>query len=122
MENSDIIEHLSILDLRKISNKNLDINSYGNAEIIELAEYFKLDEDNMLEEWMIYKKMFLNQIEVDSKNLSINKIYSTILKIEKVNSETYSLLKILLGIVCTLPVSNADVERIFSLIKLLLTD
>lgn len=42
MENLDIIEYLSILDLRKVNNKEIDIISYGNAEIIELADYFKL--------------------------------------------------------------------------------
>lgn len=44
------------------------------------------------------------------------------MKTEKVNGEIYPLLKIPLSVACILPISNADVERIFSQLKLVLTD
>lgn len=122
MENSDIIAYLSILDLRQPQNKKVDINSYGNSEIIELAEFFKVDEDDMQQEWLEYKEMFLKQEHIDTKHLAIDKIYSTIIETEKVNGEIFPLLKIPLAVACTLPISNAEVERIFSQIKLVLTD
>lgn len=122
MQNSDIIAQLSVLDLRKVSNSDIDITTYGNAEVIELSELFKLDEDKILEEWSEYKEIFLKHHTIDSKKLSINKIYSTILETEKVNGEVFPLLKIPLTVACTLPVSNAEVERIFSQLKLVLTD
>lgn len=122
MQNADIIMHLSILDLRKVSNNQTDLSSYGNAEIIELAEYFKLNEDQMLDEWEEYKHIFLKHKEIDAKNLSINKIYSAVTETEKVNGEIFPLLKVPLAVACTLPISNAEVERIFSQLKLVLTD
>lgn len=105
-----------------MDHKKADLSSYGNSEIIELADFFNIDEEAMQKEWLEYKEMFLKNKDTKLNSLSIQKIYSTITETEKMNGEIFPLLKLPLTVACTVPISNAEVERIFSQLKLVLTD
>lgn len=121
MENESVISQLGILNLSRIGSENL-ISLYGNKEISELSEFFDMDEDDLLEEWDEFKNIFLSKSDIDKNELTIPKLYSLLHDMKNIIGCKFPLIEKILQISCTLAVSNAEVERIFSQVKLILND
>ena len=94
-------------------------STYGLVEIDDIAQHFNLDSDNLSFEWT----SFLNFIAdtppeqrsivhslalLKHKHLGLQELYPTILK--------------LLSVAAVLPLSTAEVERVFSQVKLIKND
>lgn len=60
LENLDIVTNLGILDLRKAPEITHIPATYGNKELMEIAEYFEIDEEDMINEWTEFKQHYLN--------------------------------------------------------------
>ncbi|XP_015930201.2 zinc finger protein 862 [Parasteatoda tepidariorum] len=121
LENLEIITNLGILDLRKVP-EGTDLSLYGNTEIMELAEYFEMEEDVLMKEWKNFKDFYVVKSNIPHDALSIQKLTSMMFKQKMIVGDMFPSIGQLMNRACVIPTSNAEVERIFSQIKLVLTD
>ena len=111
------MKNLAILDLREESEDE----NYGEPEVIELSEYFEVDEEELLQKWKNIKEIFLSP-SFEKSSLSIPYIASHLSKLEITVGEGFPHIKRLINIITALPISNAEVEKTFFQLKLILTD
>lgn len=119
LDNLPIVTMLGIFDLSNYANGNI---FYGTSEMSELAEFYNLDEDDLLEEWDKFKSLFHSEDDSVKNQLTITYLIKALLDLEQSIGENFPNIKKLLSIANTLPVSTAEVERIFSQVKLILSN
>lgn len=64
MENSTLVDHLSVLNLSTVNQECLTF--HGDAAISSLAVHFSMDEDITLHQWSEFKKFFREKLELCS--------------------------------------------------------
>lgn len=116
-----VVTQLGILDLSRIG-PDTEVNLYGNTEIVELAEFFQIDEDDLLEEWEEFKFLFLRRTDLKNEDLCLYKLWLSLKKSEQSVGKNFPNIQKLLEVSQTIAVSNAEVERIFSQVKIILNE
>lgn len=119
LENVSMIMFLSILNLKQMSDN--DSLFYGMAEMTEMANFYKIDEDSLLGEWDDFKNSFYQGGATD-EFLSLPNLCETVHKLNNEVGDQFPLLKRLLCIANTLPLSTSEVEKVFSQVQLIITD
>ncbi|CAL8238202.1 unnamed protein product, partial [Merluccius merluccius] len=91
---------------------------YGDAEMRTLAEQFpRLRESDLLSEWSSYR---LRVGSPDLKTKSLEEVLLWLVSAE--SAELYPTLSLAAAIALTAPVQTADVERLFSALKIVIYD
>lgn len=62
MENSTLVDHLSVLNLSTVNQESLTF--HGDAAISSLAVHFSMDEDITLHQWSEFKEFFREKLEL----------------------------------------------------------
>ncbi|KAL3888807.1 hypothetical protein ACJMK2_001167 [Sinanodonta woodiana] len=111
------LQNTEVIDKFTIFRKNIPVEVkngfYGNDEIMDLAEHLKLDVDETLYQWDLFKTSIVD----NSMDLLTGPTATTkgLLKMEKTLGNIYSnILKISSAAAAVLPLSTAEVERMFS--------
>lgn len=116
---AEVISNLGVLDTSQLETLP---PMYGMAEMEALAEYFSLDQDDLLVEWNGLCEIIQ---EHPRTARSLDGVYKLICGStnEHLGLQTsYPLCTQLYAIALTLPISTAEVERIFSQLALIKTD
>jgi hypothetical protein len=110
------MDKLSLLDLTMYD----DIPSiYGLLEIMDITEHYKMDNDDLSFQWTSFIT-FINDQSPDVRSM-LNCI--TLLLNDKFGlGELYPLILKLLSVAVVIPLSTAEVERVFSQVKLIKTE
>ena len=106
LDSSDIVDCLGVF--------NMTDNSafYGNDEILYLAEYFKMNVDETLQEWDILKSSVEN---LDSKDIAgPASMIRTLSLVKNITGNYCPHVEKLCVTAAVLPISSAEVERVFS--------
>ena len=117
-QDTDIIESMSVLDLQEQE----DIPTFfGDLEMQTLADYFGLEEETLNLQW----QGFLELVKMSSAPRSLN-YFITLLygngHAEKGLLVQFPLVGRVMAAAGVLPLSTAEVERVFSQLKLIKTD
>ena len=122
MDNSDIIFAFSALDLSKPVKNQSILPQFGNAKLSQLADFFKIDDDEVTEEWVELCTLVKN-VHSDLNPLeSMSNLFKFILNREKlIKEEQFKNIKFLLSVGLIFPLSTACVERTFSQVKRIVT-
>ena len=127
LEQPELVQALSVLDLNDVPSDMFTLHGMDGMSV--LAEHFEIDADTLLDEWTRFKTVVLKGDSDDCVRLA-SRDESTLstpalcqfLCSNDTFSTVYSNLHKLYGIATTLPVSTAEVERLFSAMKLVYTD
>ncbi|XP_053380132.1 zinc finger protein 862-like [Mercenaria mercenaria] len=114
LQNSDIIDAMSIFNM---SGKG---SFDGNDEIELLAEHFSEDVDSALYEWDSLKDC-VAELDPVVKN-SPSALLKTLMTVSPTTGNTYPVVTKLCSTAAVLPVSTAEVERVFSSVNRIVTD
>ncbi|XP_046581004.1 uncharacterized protein LOC124288528 [Haliotis rubra] len=117
MKVTPILTSLSALDLRKAGDSSF-LTFHGDAEITELAEHFDLDVDKTQLEWSQVKELFAEEVDTCSPST----ILKTLTSLKPQLGDLYPNIVKLLSIHATVILSTSEVERVFSRVKLIVTD
>ena len=115
--NANIIEDLSVIDLNSTIDEVPVL--YGMTELQALAEHFQMDEDDLQCQWQDFLQI-INELPHCKRSLP------QLLKLLYNSNDTglkdmYPMVHKLYSIANTLPLSTAEVERVFSQVKLIKT-
>ena len=113
LENSEIIDRLSIFNFADLHETCTSL--YGNDEILELANFLNLDSDEALYEWNQFKTTC-----VDSNSSQVNgpmAVTRLIHKLSKTTGNIFPAIAKMAATAAVLPLSTAEVERMFSDVK-----
>ena len=80
-----------MLDLSEVSEK-ADFILYGNAKMMELAEYFNIEESILMEEWEKFKTFYLAKTDISCNTLSVQKLTSLLNKFNITDGDKFLLL------------------------------
>jgi hypothetical protein len=117
LEEPALVANLSVLNLQAVDADCRTL--HGFEDLTALANNFGLDVDEVQDEWMRFKDLILEgECCLDRSIQGLTKFLSTTPSIKPV----YKGLSMLYGVAATTPISTAEVERLFSAIKLLYTD
>lgn len=119
LEQPEVVRSLAVLDLSRVQ-PDMQI-LYGLEEITLLADHFGLDEAELNFEWDSLKNLVFDEeknLHVQDRSLDA---LCGVLAGTSFNA-CYPLLSYLYSVACTLPVSTSEVERLFSAVKLIITD
>ena len=101
---------------------------YKHEDISDVADYFQLDKDSCFEEWTKWLE-WLKSTEIPQENRWPSTLpFLAKLLLDKTSDKSNSLremfpnLAIIYGIIATLSLSSAEVERLFSHLKLIKSD
>ena len=119
LEQPAIVNALAVLNLSSIEPDMLSL--YGLEEIETLGEHYHMDMDYLLDEWTHFKDLVVQELPGSSGCRSIAKLCALLCTKPTFNS-IYPLLHQLYSVAATLPISTAEVERLFSAVKLVYTD
>ncbi|XP_046563809.1 E3 SUMO-protein ligase KIAA1586-like [Haliotis rubra] len=117
MQVTPIITNLSALDLRKDGDPSF-LTFHGDAEITQLAEHFGLDVDQTQLEWSQVKELFSGELDTSSPS----SILKTLTSLKPQLGNLYPNIVQLLSIHATMILPTSEVERVFSKVKLIVTD
>lgn len=113
-ESSDIIDQMSVFSMVDCST------FFGNDEVMCLAEHFSLDQDICLEEWDSVKNVVSDLEEgVVNGPCDLLKVFH---KLEETTGNLCPNLEKICAAAAVLPISTAEVERVFSELNLVKTD
>ncbi|XP_067670753.1 zinc finger protein 862-like [Haliotis asinina] len=112
-----ILTSLSALDLRKAGDSSF-LTFHGDAEITELAEHFGLDVEKTQLEWSQVKELFAEEVDTSSPST----ILKTLTSLKPQLGDLYPNIVKLLSIRATVILSTSEVERVFSHVKLIVTE
>ena len=112
-----LVSHLAALDLTNVQRDARTL--HGFEEIQQLADHIRLDPDELIDEWIRLKDLVME--EGCCPDLTIPSIAKFLVKTPSI-TQVFKGLNILYGVASTVPISTAEVERLFSAIKLLYTD
>ena len=121
LKQPEIVNCLAKLDLTNVERDM--ITFYGMTEITILAEYFHLDDDSLLDEWDRFKSFILRESQESTipHAADIIGLAAFLSKGESFRS-VFPMMYKLYSTAAVLPVSTAEVERLFSAMKLVYTD
>jgi hypothetical protein len=114
LASADMVTALAVLDLREMPDT---ISFYGHDDITLLCDRFGLDEDATMVEWTDFKEHFADQKD----KCSLQHLLLTLVDWRPTLGEMYPNIKKLLSVACTLCISSADCERVFSRVKSTIT-
>lgn len=110
LANVVIVSSLGIFDLR---NMPLNATKYGQEEIALLYENFQLNVDDTLLEWAQLQERF----KQDKETCSFQHLFFKLCSWKPNLGNIYPNLKKLIATACTLNISSAEWERVFSRVK-----
>ncbi|CAC5392832.1 RPC1 [Mytilus coruscus] len=112
---SDIIDQLSIMDLNGTDTLPA---LYGFTELYTLADHFSMDPEDLQTQW----QDFLQLVDsMSTQECSVTQLLKLLHTSDCGLQEMYPLVHQLYAITATLPLSTAEVERVFSQVKLIKT-
>ena len=114
-----MISCLGVLDSSHLDEVT---SMYGLEEVEKLAAHFRLNEDNLIMEWTSLLDVLAERPRCGS---SIDAIYQLLRGDDMAHlglGQQYPLLAHLYAIALTIPVSTAEVERVFSQLALIKSD
>lgn len=116
LENTEMINNLAALNLSQVSPDT--VTFHGDHEVSQLAELFNLDVDETLFQWNELKEIFKEEMSsctpghmlrtLTEKKRTLGDIYPNMVKLLRVHE--------------SLIISTAGVERVFSRVKLIVTE
>ncbi|KAL3842529.1 hypothetical protein ACJMK2_020532 [Sinanodonta woodiana] len=117
LQNTEVIDKFTIF--RNNIPDEVKNGFYGNDEIVDLAEHLKLDVDETLYQWDLFK----TSIADNSMDLLTGPTATTkgLLKMEKTLGNIYSNILKISSAAVVLPLRTAEVERMFSKVKQTIT-
>ena len=116
---TDVMEALAVLDLSSIP----EIPSfYGMTEMETLATHFSMDVDELVCQWQGFTEIVSSTVPDDRTLPKVVKLFHGPEHRSKGLATSFPLVARLSAIAATVPVSTADVERVFSQLKLIKTD
>ncbi|XP_067675870.1 uncharacterized protein [Haliotis asinina] len=117
LQATPVLTSLSALDLRKAGDSSF-LTFHRDAEVSDLAEQFKLDTDRTLLEWNQVKELFSNALDTSSPAAMLK----TLTSLKSQLGILYPCIVKLLSVYATVILSTSEVERVFSKVKLIVTD
>lgn len=112
---SDIIDQLSIIDLNGTDTLP---SLYGFTELYTLADHFSMQPEDLQTQW----QDFLQLVDsMSTQERSVTQLLKLLHTSDCGLQEMYPLVHQLYAITATLPLSTAEVERVFSQVKLIKT-
>lgn len=115
-QDSDVIEKLSLLDLSLFDEIP---STYGLCDIQDIADHFLFDSDTLSFEWTSLMNFLA---DTSAEHRSIVNILSLLLNPKLGLSELYPNMIKLFSTAAVLPLSTAEVEHVFSQVKLIKND
>ena len=116
---TDVMEALAVLDLSSIP----EIPSfYGMTEMETLATHYSMDLDELLCQWQGFTEIISSTTPADRTIPKVVKMFHGTEHRSKGLATSFPLVARLSAIAATVPVSTAEVERVFSQLKLIKTD
>ena len=107
------MESLSQLDTSSLDEVP---DSYGLTEVMDLAEHFSIDNDDLINEWTSFCQLISDK---DSTDRTITACLKLLLNDKLGLNSLYPNLTRLSSTAEGLPLSTAEVERVFSQVKLI---
>ena len=116
---TDVMEALAVLDLSTMP----EIPSfYGTTEMETLADQYNMDYDELLSQWQGFTEIVTSSVPAERTLPKVLKLFYGPEHQNKGLKASYPLVARLAAIAATVPVSTAEVERVFSQLKLIKTD
>ncbi|XP_045165902.2 zinc finger protein 862-like [Mercenaria mercenaria] len=116
LEHSELISAMSVLDLSHIPADQATF--HGDTDISQLAQHLELSEDDLLFEWNDIKEKFSGVLDKCTPKFMLAKLFET----KETTGSIFPLMTCLLSVHESLILSTAPVERVFSQVKLIVTD
>jgi len=113
MASTEVLEHMDVFKLQQLDP------FYGNAEMDDLATHFQLDQDQTQDEWNTLKEALVTS--TPDAYQGPRALMKTLLKLRTIMGPLRNIEK-LCAASLVIPVSNAEVERVFSEVKRIKTD
>ncbi|XP_053406383.1 uncharacterized protein LOC128559206 [Mercenaria mercenaria] len=116
LEHIEVVSALSVLDLSRVPANQCTF--HGDIEISQLSNHLQLPEDDVLFEWNDLKEKFNPVLSSCTRKFMLEKLHET----KETTGIINPLMNKLLSIHQTLILSTAPVERVFSQVKLIVTE
>ena len=116
LQNYDVISNLSALNLSQVPPDGATF--HGDHQVSQLAEMFNLDVDETLSQWNEMKEMFRDELS----DCTPAKLLRTMTDKKSTLGEMYPNVVNLLKVHESLIISTAPIERVFSRVKLIVSD
>ena len=113
MASTEVLEHMDVFKLQQLDP------FYGNAEMDDLATHFQLDQDQTQDEWNTLREALVTSTP-DAYQCP-RALMKTLLKLRTITGPLRNIEK-LCAASLVIPVSNAEVERVFSEVMRIKTD